>query len=61
LCRGEVDGESAPWLRWWTPEGLLLPTAPESAEAARHRADAERQRAEHFNERLRALGADLER
>lgn len=45
------------WLRWFEPDGSMLPTAAEEADAERHRADAERQRADA--ERLRA--EDLER
>ncbi|MDS4029067.1 MAG: hypothetical protein RKP20_06210 [Candidatus Competibacter sp.] len=42
------------WLRWFTPEGEMLPT---EAEAARQQAEAE-QRAERLAKRLRRLGED---
>lgn len=38
------------WLRWFTPEGSMLPT---EAEAAQQCADVEWQRAERLAERLR--------
>ncbi len=43
-----VRGE---WLRWMTPEGILLPTPWELAEQARQRAEQERQRAEQEQQR----------
>jgi len=45
----------AVWLRWFTPEGEMLPT---EAEAAQQRAEAAQQRAERLAERLRQLGVN---
>lgn len=45
-------------LRFFTPEGALLPTPEEAAAAATERVDAERQRNEQLAARLRALGVD---
>lgn len=70
--RGVYEGVEATWLRWSTPEGLLLPTPQEALHQERERADhereraeqavslleQERQRAERLMEKLRALGAD---
>lgn len=52
---GTFRGVDAVWLRWFTPEGGMLPT---EAEAARQRAEATQQRAERLAERLRQLGVD---
>jgi Uma2 family endonuclease len=49
---GRFHGITAPWLRWYTRDGLLLPTTAEIAEEERRRADEERARAEQ--ERTRA-------
>jgi Uma2 family endonuclease len=55
LCLGPWHGEYArahrTWLRWWTPDGVLLPTP---AEASMHRAEAEHERAEAAHERAEA-------
>jgi len=45
-------------LRFFTPDGDLVPTPEESAEAERQRAEAERQRSERLAEKLRDLGID---
>ena len=45
---GIFRGIDAVWLRWFTPEGAMLPTEAEAAQ----------QRAEHLAERLRQLGVD---
>jgi Uma2 family endonuclease len=39
------------WLRWMTPEGMLLPSPMELAEQERQRAEQERQRAEQERQR----------
>ncbi|MFN8557362.1 MAG: Uma2 family endonuclease [Dehalococcoidia bacterium] len=40
-CAGRVyQGNEATWLRWATPDGVLLPTDAEAREAAQHQADA---------------------
>lgn len=58
--RGVAEGREATWLRWATPDGVLLPT-PEEAE--HERAEAERERAERaeqeVNEQQRRI-AELE-
>jgi Putative restriction endonuclease len=58
--RGEKEGRSGCWLRWWDAAGCLLPWAIEIVEQERQRAEAERQRAERFAEALRAQGIDPE-
>jgi hypothetical protein len=66
LCLGPWQGvhdrAHRTWLRWWTPEGELLPTPEEAerarAEAERARAEAERARADRLAARLRELGLD---
>ena len=59
---GTFRGIEAVWLRWFTPEGAMLPTeaevAQQHAEAAQQRAEAAQQRAERLAERLRQLGVD---
>jgi Uma2 family endonuclease len=40
------------WLRWMTPDGVLLPTPMELAEQERQRAEQERQRAEQAEQLL---------
>lgn len=47
-------------LRFFTPEGELVPTPQESAEAERQRAEAERQRAEAEQQRNQKLAAKLQ-
>lgn len=49
---GVVENIEAAWLRWATPDGVLIPTADEAEMIERHSAEAERQRAEA--ERVRA-------
>ncbi|MFN8493059.1 MAG: Uma2 family endonuclease [Caldilineaceae bacterium] len=67
--QGEYQEWPAKWLRFYTPEGIPLPTHAEAeqqrAEAERQRAEVERQRAERaeetlqrWRERLLALGID---
>jgi Uma2 family endonuclease len=65
---GDYRGERATWLRWATPDGVILPTGGELAEAERERADAERERADaereradHAERRLAELEARLAR
>jgi len=45
-------------LRYFTTEGVLVPTPEEGEEQANQRADREKQRADFLAERLRALGVD---
>jgi hypothetical protein len=66
--RGEKEGRSGYWLRWWDAAGNLLPWAVEitdqldearqQAEVERQRAEAEKQRAEAEKQRAERL-ADL--
>jgi Uma2 family endonuclease len=51
LWHGEVDGRQGDWVRLYRPDGTLVPTPEEQAEAERRRADA----AEAEISRLRAL------
>jgi hypothetical protein len=72
LWHGVVEGELGDWVRLFRPDGTLLPTPEEKAEAERERAKEERQRAEAERlraeaesqraeaERLRADGAEAE-
>jgi Uma2 family endonuclease len=53
---GRAGRLEAEWIRWETPEGVLLPSRQEHAEEADRRAEAEHLRAERLAERLRALG-----
>jgi Uma2 family endonuclease len=56
LWHGRVGDQEAGWVRLYRPDGTLVPTPQEQAEAERQRAEAERQRAEE--ERQRAEAAD---
>jgi Uma2 family endonuclease len=72
---GEYGGEEATWLRWATPDGAILPTGEEQAEAAQRLAEAaqrlaeaaerraaeERERAERAERRMAELEARLAR
>lgn len=58
LWDGVFEGIQTQWLRWRDADGVLLPTAEESALEERRRADRERQRAERLAARLRALGVE---
>ena len=72
IWRGTYEGFDLPWMRWWYPDGTLLPTHEElallandraaaehrRAEAEKVRAEAENQRAERLAAQLRALGID---
>jgi Uma2 family endonuclease len=70
--RGEKEGRSGYWLRWWDDQGVLLPWAVEKvaaeqakaeaaqqqAEAAQQQAEAEKTRADRLAALLRAQGID---
>jgi len=65
LWRGNVLGVEQEWLRWWTPNGELIPTGKEFGEQERRRADEEGRRAdaatseaERLRAKLRAAGLD---
>jgi len=49
---GKFQGVEAPWLRWASLEGVLLPTQQEAAERERQRAEQERQRAAGLEAKL---------
>lgn len=59
---GTFRGVATVWLRWFTPEGAMLPTeaeaAQQQAEAAQQQAETAQLRAERLAERLRQLGVD---
>jgi Uma2 family endonuclease len=55
------DGIRGPWLRWFRPDGSLVPTAVELAAQERARADQERARADQQRERADGLAAALAR
>jgi hypothetical protein len=52
--RGEKEGRSGYWLRWWDGEGNLLPWAVEQVEMEQQRTEMERQRAEAESQRAEA-------
>jgi hypothetical protein len=52
--RGEKEGRSGYWLRWWDNQGNLLPWAIEQVEMERQRTEMERQRAEAESQRAEA-------
>jgi Uma2 family endonuclease len=51
---GRYDVEETRWLRWFTPDGLMLPTNAEAGAAERQRAEGEQQRAEAERQRAEA-------
>jgi hypothetical protein len=55
---GRFQGTSTNWLRFFTPSGMIVPTAEEAAESAHGRAEAERARAEAEHARVEALEAE---
>ncbi|MBI2760233.1 MAG: Uma2 family endonuclease [Chloroflexi bacterium] len=66
--QGEYQDVSARWLRWATPDGVVLPTQAEiaedehrAAEQERQVAEQERQRAEQLARRVAELEALLDR
>lgn len=56
--QGSYNEVGAVWLRWATPEGVLLPTPQERTYQAEQRAEQAEQRAEQLAAQLRAMGAD---
>lgn len=66
LWEGTWQERTGLWLRWWTPEGVMLPFTSEKlvqeqerAQAAEARAEAEAQRAEQAEQAQAALAAQL--
>jgi Uma2 family endonuclease len=55
---GVFQNQRATWPRFYDPQGVLIPTAAEAAEAEWQRAEAERQRAEAELARLKAWLAE---
>ena len=60
LWHGVLKGAEATWIRLFYPDGRLVPTPEERAEAECQRADAERQRADEAETELRRLRALLQ-
>ena len=58
--RGVYEGKTYDWVRLFRPDGSLVPSADERAEAERQRAEAERQRAEAAEAEIARLRALLE-
>jgi Putative restriction endonuclease len=56
--RGEKEGRSGYWLRWWDESGNLLPWAVEQIEQERQRAEQEREQKERLMAYLRSQGID---
>lgn len=54
IHESSFHGATLPWLRWAAPDGTILPTDEEAAEAERARAEAERERAEAERARAQA-------
>jgi Uma2 family endonuclease len=61
LWSGRQRDQDSTWLRLFDPDGRLVPTADERAEAEHERAEAERQRADAAEAELKRLRALLER
>ena len=62
-AEGVFQREQAIWLRWATPDGVIIPTHQEQAEQAQQRAEQEHQRAEQEHERAeqeRQRAAEME-
>jgi hypothetical protein len=63
--RGDKEGRSGYWLRWWDESGTMLPWAIEQielerqrAEQADQRAEQERQQKERLMDYVRSQGID---
>lgn len=56
--RGEKEGRTGYWLRWWDANETLLPWGLEQVVQERQLAEQERQRADRLAEYLRAQGVD---
>jgi dipeptidyl aminopeptidase/acylaminoacyl peptidase len=56
--RGDKEGRSGYWLRWWDESRTMLPWAMEQIEQERQRAEQERQRAERLMAYIRSQGID---
>ncbi len=58
IWRGEKEGRSGYWLRWWDESGAMLPWAVEQIEQERQRTEQERQQKERLAAYLRSQGID---
>jgi Uma2 family endonuclease len=58
---GTVQRETAPWLRFFRPDGSLILLPEEEVQQERQRAEVERQRAEVERQRAEAALAEVER
>jgi Uma2 family endonuclease len=56
--RGEKEGRSGYWLRWWDESGKMLPWAIEQIDLERQRAEQESQQKERLMAYLRSQGID---
>ena len=61
LWHGVEDGRKGDWVRLFHPDGTLVPTPEETAEAEHQRAETERRRAEAAEAEIARLRALLER
>jgi Uma2 family endonuclease len=61
LWQGRRRDQDGTWVRLFHPDGRLVPSAEEIAEAERQRAEAERRRAEAERQRADAAEAELKR
>ena len=58
LWQGTVMGFTFPWMRWYSADGVLLPTGEELAERYAAQAECYAAQAERYAARLRELGVD---
>jgi Uma2 family endonuclease len=58
IWQGYFFNETAPWLRWYDPQGNLLMIGEERAEEAHQRAEEAHRRAERFAAKLREIGVE---
>jgi Uma2 family endonuclease len=61
LWQGVFEGYNGEWLRWFTTDGFMLPSAEElqaALDIERERADAQQRRADRLLAKLHALGID---
>jgi dipeptidyl aminopeptidase/acylaminoacyl peptidase len=56
--RGDKEGRSGYWLRWWNESGRMLPWAVEQIDLERQRAEQERQQKEKLMDYIRSQGID---
>ncbi len=59
-AEGRFQGVGGTWLRWARPDGTILRTGEETADAERQRAETERLRADRLAAKLRAAGIEPE-